>query len=373
MLSNKIVLLASSMGTNNAKTIDEITQNSESKYGFGDIFKIFDWSITEGWKRMNDSLIKLYASVPYLTVIICLLIFTILALLLLRIYGLGNGITYKAIDRELENFNRMKKRDRSLIWRRKVVTKLINRVESIGLGMGTAKAEYMSYNLKRAGIMASGGQKIMEPQEYNALIRLSQGICLIFGLLVMLNNSILGVGIILVGCALIGKIPEYLIRQTVIRKDAEIKKGFFKFYGDIHYNIIRNSPTALKTTVRNYAKMELSPAMEEFVNNIADLFDLYGEFEGSKYVALEYREIPDVGKLMRLIQQYYDGADVENDMKGFRQTLMLAKQMEMDRQGEKVEAFCRKALIIVLIILVQLVISTLLNTMPDLMNFGGIF
>lgn len=341
-----------------------------TSYGFGDLGAVFDKQI-ETWKFMDSGLIKAYASLPLIAVAICVIILIILCLLILRIHGLGNGIRFSAIDSELSNFQRLQRHDRSIIRRKKFMTKLVKAVNNVGLGMSEAREEYIGYNLKRAGIMGPSETQVMTPAEYNALIKLVQCIILAVSLVMCLRSTMIGLMVAFLGIMVVGKAPEMIIRGTVIQKDKAINKGFFSFYGNIHYNIIRASPTPIKVEVRNYATRDLSPEMAEFVNNVADTFDLYGEYVGSKYIASDYRELPNVGKLMRLIQQYYDGGDVVNDMIGFRQSLMLEKQMAVDEEGERVAEKCRRALIIVFIVLIQVVISTLANTLPDIMNFGS--
>lgn len=373
-LSNHMILLAASTGDFGEavgnRNMGQAASSGGNSYGFGDLGAIFDKS-NDTWQLMDAALIKLYAALPLIAIAICVIIVVILCLLILRIYGMGNGVTYGALEAEVANFQRLQKRDRAIIRKRKQLARLTKMVNGAGLGLGEARKEYLDYNLKRAGVMGPSGNQTMTADEYNALIKAAQAAMTVVGVLLCVKSVAVGVGVALLGCLAVGKIPEMMIRSTVVAKDKAIKKDFFSFYGNIHYNIIRTSPTPIKVVVRNYANRELTPEMAEFVNNVADTFDLYGEYLGSKYVALDYRELPDVGKLMRMIQQYYDGGDVVNDMKGFRASLMLEKQMAMDEEGQRIAEKCRRAMILVFIILFQIVISTLANTLPDLMNFGA--
>ena len=111
--------------------------------------------------------------------------------------------------------------------------------------------------------------------------------------------------------------------------------------------------------------------MVRFADTCADYIDIYGEAEGSTYIAKEYREIPDVTKLMRLIKQFNDGGDIKQDLIGFRDKLLLEKQMRMEDEQKKLVTKARLSFNILMIVLVQAILSAMAIYLPDLTNVGS--
>ena len=54
--------------------------------------------------------------------------------------------------------------------------------------------------------------------------------------------------------------------------------------------------------------------MHRFVDCCIHYIDTYGEYEATKFITRQYREIPQVGKLMRLIRQANEGGDVRAEL-----------------------------------------------------------
>ena len=90
-----------------------------------------------------------------------------------------------------------------------------------------------------------------------------------------------------------------------------------------------------------------------------------------RYIAKEYREIPDVTKLMRLIKQFNDGGDIKQDLIGFRDKLLLEKQMRMEDEQKKLVTKARLSFNILMIVLVQAILSAMAIYLPDLTNVGS--
>lgn len=341
--------------------------------GGGEILHYIGNEAEEAWYTMNEVLINQIESLPLIKIGICCILIFVLILIIFQLLGLGQGITYAGVESELANINRLKKFDEYVIKRNRQLARLTKQVESIGLGVDKSRITYLEYNLRRAGVKNPGGQRILTPQEYNAIIKGVMFTFLLAGLVLLPINMMLGVTVALLGIVAMGIIPDALLRDTVLRKDKIIKLNFFDFYGELHYPIVADENEPLVKILRNYAKVDLVPEMREFTNNVADIFDLHGEYEGTKYVAQEYKEIPEVTKLMRLIRQYHDGADVVNDMMGFREQLLLEQQMQIDKACEKIIQKARTSFNIIYIILFQAIISAMAIYLPDLGNMSSLF
>lgn len=371
-----IVAYAAEAETNAADNVaiqDVVNTNGRDTVGGGEILDFIGNKGEEAWYTMNESLIRQIDSLPLIKLGICLLIIFILVLIIFRILGLGQGIVYSGVEAELANINRLKKRDTYIIKRNKQLSKLTNIVEGLGLGVDKSRITYLEYNLKRAGVKNPGGQRTLTPQEYNAIIKGVMGVFIAMGLVLCLLNASIGLIVALLGIIVMNIAPDAILRDTVVRKDAVIRRNFFDFYGELHYPIVANEDEPLVKILRNYSRVDLIPEMKEFTNNVADLFDLHGEYEGTKYVSQEYKEIPEVSKLMRLIRQYHDGADVVNDMVGFREQLLLQQQMEIDKSCEKIIRKARSSFNLIYIILFQAIISAMAIYLPDLGNVSSLF
>lgn len=352
---------------------DVVNTNGRDTVGGGEILDFFNSSARQAWETLNSALINQIYLLPIIKIGICVLLLIILILIVFRILGLGNGLVYSGVDAEISNINNLRKRDAYIIKRNKQLAWITKLIESSGLGVDRSRLSYLEYNLKRAGVKNPGGQRVLTPQEYNAIIK---GLMLLFcsiGILLCLVNVTLGLSLVILSIAVLSFVPDTLLRDIVVKKDAAIRRNFFDFYGELHYPIVGNEGTPLVKILRNYAKVDLVPEMKEFTNDVADIFDLHGEYEGTKYVAQEYKEIPEVSKLMRLIRQYHDGADVVNDMMGFREQLLLQQQMQIDKFCEKIIRKARSSFYLIYIILFQAILSAMAIYIPDLGNIGGLF
>lgn len=362
-----IIAYASENGLEDNVTVkDVVNTGGRDTVGGGEVLKFIGRRAKETWYTMNESLINQINSIPMVKLFICILIIIILLLVIFNLLGLGNGITYSGVEAELANISRLKKRDAYIIKRNKQLAQLTALVESLGFGIDKSRTSFLEYNLRRAGIKNPGGQRNLTPQEYNAVIKGLMAVFIAIGLLLAIFNFALGVTVALLGIGVLSIVPDLMLRDAVVRKDSIIRHNFFDFYGELHYPIVGNESEPLVKILRNYAKVDLVPEMKEFTNNVADMFDLHGEYEGTKFVAQEYKEIPEVSKLMRLIRQYHDGADVVNDMMGFREQLLLQQQMQIDKACEIILRKARSSFNLIYIILIQAILSAMAIYLPDL-------
>lgn len=352
---------------------DVVNTNGRDTVGGGEILDFFSNSARQTWETLNGDLINQIGALPFIKIGICILLLLILILIVFRILGLGNGLVYSGVDAEIANINNLRKLDAYIIKRNKQLSFITKFIENLGLGVDRSRISYLEYNLKRAGLKNPGGQRVLTPQEYNAIIKALILVFVCFGLLITLFSVTIGIIVIVLGVSFMSFVPDTILRDIVVRKDAVIRRNFFDFYGELHYPIVGNEGTPLVKILRNYAKVDLLPEMQEFTNDVADIFDLHGEYEGTKYVAQEYKEIPEVSKLMRLIRQYHDGADVVNDMMGFREQLLLQQQMQIDKFCDKIIRRARSSFYLIYIILFQAIISAMAIYLPDLGNIGSLF
>lgn len=352
---------------------DVVNTNGRDTVGGGEILDFFSNSARQTWETLNGDLINQIGALPLIKIGICILLLLILILIVFRILGLGNGLVYSGVDAEIANINNLRKLDAYIIKRNKQLSFITKFIENLGLGVDRSRISYLEYNLKRAGLKNPGGQRVLTPQEYNAIIKALILVFVCFGLLITLFSATIGFIVIVLGVSFMSFVPDTILRDIVVRKDAVIRRNFFDFYGELHYPIVGNEGTPLVKILRNYAKVDLLPEMQEFTNDVADIFDLHGEYEGTKYVAQEYKEIPEVSKLMRLIRQYHDGADVVNDMMGFREQLLLQQQMQIDKFCDKIIRRARSSFYLIYIILFQAIISAMAIYLPDLGNIGSLF
>lgn len=347
-----------------------VNTDGRATVGGGEVLFFLDNSDKQKWYQMNEQLINQIKYLPLARVVICFFIICIFFLLVLNVIGLGNGISYGGLEAEINNINLLRKRDAKILRNTKFLSKLTNFIDSCGLGVDPSKVTYLEYNLKRAGYKHPNGQRTLSPSEYNAILKGAEILFAAVGLLVALRVFSLGVSFAIVCIVLLNIVPELILRETVLSKDRVIKNNFFDFYGELHYPMISNtSSEPLIRIIRSYSKVDLVDEMREFTNNVADLFDLYGEYEGSKYVAMEYKEIPEVSKLMRLIRQYNEAADIEQDMIGFREQLLLQQQINIDKHCDKLIGRARKSFVLIYAILVQAILSAMLIYLQDL---GGV-
>lgn len=349
-----------------------VNTGGRATVGGGEVLYFLDNSDKQKWYFMNEDLMNQIHMIPFMRVVICFLIISIFFLLILNVMGFGNGVVYGGLEAEINNINQLRKRDAKILKRTKSLSELTNIVEGIGLGVDPTKVAYLEYNLKRAGIKHPNGQRTLSPSEYNAILKKWQLLFAVVGLALAILTPLgtIGVTFGIVGIVILNIVPEIWLREVVLKKDNIIKRNFFDFYGELHYPMISStSSEPLIKIIRSYSKVDLVDEMREFTNNVADLFDLYGEYEGSKYVAMEYKEIPEVSKLMRLIRQYNEAADIEQDMIGFREQLLLQQQINIDKHCDKLIARARGSFFLIYIILFQAIISAMAIYVQDL---GGI-
>ena len=368
---DKVLIFASS----NTDTVSDINQISgKTTVGGGEALDFFSKFTSETeWTYMDGELIQHFQNLGLYKLLIAALILTICIILMLKLLGIRTITQDAGVRAEIDNVKTLRKTEKSIIARQKSLNRLKGIVAALGLNPGQVYADYMNYNLKRAGIMAPAGDRALDAFEFNALVKAGIACTTVVCLFVMLFlNLTLGFLLLLLALVMWNTIPNMYVRSLAMEKDTIIKNNFFDFYQEIHYILINGGNASISKRIRSYQKgVRNNPEMVRFADTCADYIDIYGEAEGSTYIAKEYREIPDVTKLMRLIKQFNDGGDIKQDLIGFRDKLLLEKQMRMEDEQKKLVTKARLSFNILMIVLVQAILSAMAIYLPDLTNVGS--
>lgn len=368
---DKVLIFASS----NTDTVSDINQISgKTTVGGGEALDFFSKFTNETeWTYMDGELIKHFQNLGLYKLLIVALILTICIILMLKLLGIRTITQDAGVRAEIDNVKTLRKTEKRIIARQKSLNRLKGIVAALGLNPGQVYADYMNYNLKRAGIMAPAGDRVLDAFEFNALVKAGIACTTVVCLFVMLFlNLTLGFLLLLLALVMWNTIPNMYVRSLAMEKDTIIKNNFFDFYQEIHYILINGGNASISKRIRSYQKgVRNNPEMVRFADTCADYIDIYGEAEGSTYIAKEYREIPDVTKLMRLIKQFNDGGDIKQDLIGFRDKLLLEKQMRMEDEQKKLVTKARLSFNILMIVLVQAILSAMAIYLPDLTNVGS--
>ena len=333
--------------------------------GGGEILLVGDRE--DAWKFYNKQLIYILQYYSWMKLGICILIVLIAIIIFLKLIGITSVNQNRSIRAELDNVHNIRKNELKIIRKQYIYSKLKDLSHKFGLDPDYNYINYMNYNLKRAGIRDATGDGYLDALTYNALIKAGTISTSLLCVLYILKSP--AIGTILLVVTLIGWsiIPNSVIRSIALKKDNIIKDNFFDFYAELHYILREGGDTPLSKVIRSYAKSSSDkPDMQIFADNCADLFDLYGEYEGTNYIAREYREIPEVTKLMRLVRQFHDNADIKAELDGFRAQLMTQLQLRIEARQEKLIKRARMSFNILTIILVQAILSAMAIYLPDL-------
>lgn len=326
------------------------------------------------YRFMNTSLMMQYTVYSVVKVlIVCLLLYACFKVSML-ILNVGARGSYSAVDRELSSihkFRRVSMRQDSFYDFIQAISELIRKTP---LALSEAERTEMSYVLSRAGIRLPGRDSDITGDQYNAILRLCQLVGVLISIGVFISSGILA-GVIMLVIVILGgnTIPNIIIDGMASSKDKEIEKEFFDFYINIHYALLSGSRESMSDIMKGYAKVTESSEMLRLIESCTYAFDTYGEYVGAQKMGEKYRELPLVSKLMRLIKQSNEGANIKVDLEGFREELLNKKvygyQLESDKRVEKVRA----SMILLMPILIQAIISAALLYLGDMGAISSFF
>lgn len=317
--------------------------------------------------NINDALIQQLSMLPIAQVLVAFLLVILAIILIFRIKEIKTPFKGKGINSTLNRMEIIRRRDEKIIKQNKMIASVTKLIEKSPFKLAKSNEDYLQYNLDRAGIKIPGGARLFRAKEFNAIIKSAIIILSVIGVFVtILINSLAGILLIVSSLLLGNTLPMMYLRTIVKAKDDEIKLNFSDFYLMLHYVLIASANTPLEGIMKSYAKTTSSEEMIKLVDTCVHYIDTYGEYGATRYIARQYREIPEIGKLMRLIRQANDGGDVKAELIGFRQELLNAKKYEIEKRMSKLIARARASFNLLLPVLVQAVISAMAIYISDL-------
>lgn len=323
---------------------------------------------------LDNDLIGAFNSIPLVKILIVILILLIMSMLLLRLFNIRSPFKGRGITRELDYMEKIKRHDLTILRANKFMASITSIVEKTPFNLGQSSKEYWQYNITRAGIKIPGKARIMKAEEFHAVVMFLALCCITVGFLTaLLVNSILGWIIMMASIISAYTVPMIIVREIVKNKDLEIKENFADYYLMLHYVLIANANTPLSSVMKSYAKTTSSKEMQKYIDSCIHYIDTYGEYEAPRYIAREFREISQVGKLMRLIRQANEGGEIKTELLGFRDELLKEKKYAIEKRMEKLITKARLSFNLLMPILVQAILSAMAIYMTDLGMAGSLF
>lgn len=335
--------------------------------GGGEVLDYWGQSSKQGLQWLDENVIKAFQMVPRIQLLLYGLILLLMVIFLFRIFKIKSIKREKGMMHELNYINKVKVRDARVIRANNALTRLTNVVQKSFFALPVSNVDYWQYNLQRADIRAPGGTRAMKAQEFNALVQLVTVLAVMVCVFIALTlNFMLGIMLGIIVVVFSSTLPMAMIRATVTAKDMEIKKNFCDYYLMIHYVLLASSTTPLSGIMKSFAKTTESKEMIKYIDTCINHIETHGEYEATKFIAKDYREIAIVGKLMRLIRQANEGGEVRMELIGFRDELLSEKKHAIAYEMEKLVGKAKRSFNLLMIILVQAVVSAMAIYFADL-------
>lgn len=323
---------------------------------------------------MSEFWTWVYGNVGVIKFGICFLLLIIAAIFILRLFNIKSLRSRKGVRTNIESIKTMYQRDRNII----AVNRLLKILSAVGkiklISYDEITRDYMNYNLRRAGVRAPGGLKTITADEFRGAVVTS---IMLLDILSIVLIPIIGISIafiVIVGVTMLGSIlPQTVVRSMVYQKDAELKEGFPDFYLMLHYVLLTGAQTPISRIMQSYARTTDNVEVLRLIDVCVDNIETYGEYSAMSHIARSYREVPEVGKLCRLIKQLNEGADIKNELLGFRSELIQQKKWAIEARGDKIIKKAKMSFNILMLVLIQAVISAMLIYLPDISSAGGLF
>ena len=316
---------------------------------------------------IDATVVKQFIALPYVRLVILFLLVIIALLVIARLFEMKSPLRGKAITNELEHIDAVKQRDNAIIKANNMIQSLTKIVEATPFLLSRSYIEYWNYNLERANIRIPGRYRAMKAQEFNAIVKSIQASLILVSILIMVAVSApIGMMLIILITVIGSTMPMAVVRQRVKEKDSEIIENFADMYLMIHYVLLASAGTPISGILKSFDKTTSSEEMHRFVDVCVHYIDTYGEYEATRFISKQYREIPQVGKLMRLIRQANEGGDVRAELIGFRDELIAAKKYAIEQHMNKIVAVARASFNILVPVLVQAIISAMAIYFKDL-------
>lgn len=334
--------------------------------GGGEILKYWGQQAEEN-QWLDTNLIRQFIMLPWVRVIIVALLVFAMILIIIKLMQVRNPLKGKAITNELEYLDKVKKRDERILKMNRSINLMTKLIEKSPFSINKSVIDYWSYNLTRANIRTPGGTRILKPEEFHAAIVCCEAVVIGAAVLIGIFFSAPICIMLIIGTIFIGNtVPMTYVRQLVKAKDMEITAHFADFYLMIHYVLLASAGTPISGIIKSFDKTTTSEEMHRFADVCIHYIDTYGEYEATRYISKTYREITEVGKLMRLIRQANEGGDVRAELMGFRNELMTAKKYAITKRMEKIVMQARASFNILYIVLFQAIVSAMAIYIDDL-------
>lgn len=315
---------------------------------------------------LNNELIKQYALIPLVLAIIAAL-FIFMAVKSIMAFKGRRSHHNRGMHRELDFASSVRSMDSMILKSNRFLGKITNIVERTIFKSQHSIREEMDYTLARAGVMVPGRYRYMTYPEFNAIIVLINAVTIVSFALVGLFVS-MAIGLSMIAVMLIGTtiLPRQILTSIVAGKDNEIRHNFSDFYLMLHYAILNHGKTQLSQTVMSYMKTTDSAEMKRLANTCIEHWDTNGEYSGCIKIAREYRDIAEIGKLMRLIRQANESGDVKQELLNFREEVISYKKYELEQFTNKLITKAKFSFNILIILTIQAVISATMIYFSDL-------
>lgn len=288
-------------------------------------------------------------------------------LIIARIFRIKSVLKQKGLAGELETINALRQRDAFVLQANKTMKAITSLFENSILRSNPANKDFVDYNLKRANVRVLGGYRPMVMEEFYSVIKLSAIVLCALGAAVgLFVNKTIGALIIVVIIWAAATLPMIILRTVVKQKNETIKLNFFDVYCKLHYSLMAGGVTPVNKLLQIYAKTTDDPEMLRFVDNCTNLIETYNEYQATTMIADDYREIAEVGKLMRLIKQQADGADIQSELVGFREEIISEEKYRLSKRVDSDIAKVQKSFILIILLLGQAVLSAMAIYLPDL-------
>lgn len=301
------------------------------------------------------------------TIVICLLIIIILCGIynILKIMGIdlfGENKVNSLINDEIAigTVNRKQRRTRKFLT-------TVERFQSKGiLKLDKFKEDDLRFNLERVNwrindVPLSAGM-------YNGLkwlVRIVTVVLTLVAIIFFQSTTPFFIGLIIIMS--VGSV-DIILNGTIKRLDEEIYANFLEFYLMLHHTMISDGGATLTSLIQLYNKTAKGE-MKNVTDKILYCFDTYGESLGCDMLTNAFRH-EYISRLMRLIKGYVRGADVRDDMKGFRTLLIDNRERDIMNASEKLQMKARMSFYILMPILVQAIVSAMAIYFGDISQVG---
>ena len=332
--------------------------------GGGEVLNLFGkQEVIDG---INETAYNIKMNAPKAIIVLTIILFVAMIYGLITIFGIFNSATLASINSTVALSLSVDKKQ----WRtRKFLNSMVS-LQSRGIfKLDPYKADDLSFNLQRLG------WKIRDipitAEMYNGL-KIFGSICIIvlasFISLVTFNPIGLLIGAI--GVVAVGSLDTF-IAMRVHQLDEEISKNFLELYLILYHTMVADGGATLASLLRVYlatAEGEMAIVTEKIIYSM----ETYGEALGCDKLTNAFRH-EYVTRLMRLIKGYVQGADVRDDLRGFRALLIENREREIEHESEKLQMKARMSFYILMPVLAQAIISAMAIYFGDIASVGNLF